>query len=53
MQVIGPTDQALAFKKEQEQLIEFISMQKESIRKLTEEKSKLLRINIVLVPLCS
>ena len=47
MQILNPSDQAISFKKEQEQLLEFISMQKEQIHKLTEEKNKLLKINIV------
>lgn len=49
MKVIQPSEQAVAFKKEQEQLLEFIGMQKDAIRKLSEEKSKLLKINIVIL----
>lgn len=47
MQIVSPTEQALSFKKEHEQLVDFISMQKDQINRLTEEKNKLIRINTV------
>ena len=47
IKIIAPSDQALAFKKEQEQLLEVLSLQKDTIKKLSEEKQKLLKINVV------
>ena len=36
----------MAFKKLQEQLLDALNLQQETIKKLSEEKDKLLRINI-------
>lgn len=46
-EITSTTEQAMAFKKEQEQLLDALNMQQDTIRKVTEEKEKLIKINIV------
>lgn len=38
MQIIAPEELALANKREQDQLLDMLNLQKEHIRRLTEEK---------------
>ncbi len=37
----------MAFKKEQEQLLDALNLQQETIKKVVEDKEKLIRINVV------
>ena len=47
MQIVSPSEHAIASKREQDQLLDMLNLQKEQIRKLSDEKEKLLRINVV------
>jgi hypothetical protein len=45
---VTTTDVTMAFKKEQEQFLDVLNLQRDIIKKLTDEKEKLLKINIVI-----
>lgn len=45
-EIVSPNELALASKREQDLLLDMLNLQKEQIRKLSDEKEKLLRINV-------